>query len=259
DVNPRIEKWTQPETQSSQEIYDEYIPNHTLIYCIMPYPMYTVYLSWHWEGIVELDQLWKPKCLRLGWCINFPPHRLNRESGRDYIETVLEFHIGKPKTPSKHILRGGAFRTLCPVRWAMAAPQGRPSLRGCPLGGVQTYTPLTLRLNYLENLDPIEHGVRTLPLVVCVCVYSDIYISLKIQSIYYTISRSNQWNTGIRPGPGRSAVPRLRQERLRASMRTHRITQVRNNMTCMYKMHLSFLPSTFFCSFLSSQRSQDHT
>lgn len=48
-------------------------------------------VSWHWRSIVELDQLWMAKCLRLGWCITFSPSAF--EQGvwkRHYIETVLD-------------------------------------------------------------------------------------------------------------------------------------------------------------------------
>lgn len=48
-------------------------------------------VSWHWKNIVELDQLWMPKCQRLGWCQDFNPNPL--EQGvwkRHYIQKVLE-------------------------------------------------------------------------------------------------------------------------------------------------------------------------
>ncbi|XP_031728621.1 F-box only protein 16 isoform X2 [Anarrhichthys ocellatus] len=51
-------------------------------------------VSWHWRSIVELDQLWMPKCVRLGWCISFSPGPL--EQGvwkRHYIQTVQELQL----------------------------------------------------------------------------------------------------------------------------------------------------------------------
>ncbi|KAM9840780.1 F-box only protein 16 [Aulostomus maculatus] len=48
-------------------------------------------VSWHWRSIVELDQLWMPKCLRLGWCVSFSPTPF--EQGvwkRHYIQTVQD-------------------------------------------------------------------------------------------------------------------------------------------------------------------------
>lgn len=43
---------------------------------------------------MELDQLWMPKCLRVGWCINFSPTPF--EQGvwkRHYIQTVRELRL----------------------------------------------------------------------------------------------------------------------------------------------------------------------
>lgn len=43
---------------------------------------------------MELDQLWMPKCLRVGWCINFSPTPF--EQGvwkRHYIQTVQELRL----------------------------------------------------------------------------------------------------------------------------------------------------------------------
>ena len=57
-----------------------------------------VQVSWHWRGVVDLDQLWMPKCLRLGWCISFSPSAY--EQGvwkRHYLETVQELHASRPK------------------------------------------------------------------------------------------------------------------------------------------------------------------
>lgn len=51
-------------------------------------------VSWHWKSIVELDQLWMPKCLRRGWCITFSPSPF--EQGvwkRHYIESVQELQL----------------------------------------------------------------------------------------------------------------------------------------------------------------------
>lgn len=55
-------------------------------------------VSWHWKSLAELDQLWMPKCLRLGWCITFTPTPF--EQGvwkRHYVETVQELHVSRPK------------------------------------------------------------------------------------------------------------------------------------------------------------------
>ncbi|XP_019713569.1 F-box only protein 16 isoform X2 [Hippocampus comes] len=54
-------------------------------------------VSWHWKSIVELDQLWMPKCLRLGWFISFSPTVF--EQGvwkRHYINSVQEILLAAP-------------------------------------------------------------------------------------------------------------------------------------------------------------------
>lgn len=60
-------------------------------------------VSWHWRSIVELDQLWMPKCLRLGWCINFSPTPF--EQGvwkRHYIQTVQELRLASLQVWRSH-------------------------------------------------------------------------------------------------------------------------------------------------------------
>ncbi|XP_061610144.1 F-box only protein 16 [Phyllopteryx taeniolatus] len=54
-------------------------------------------VSWHWKSIVDLDQLWMPKCLRLGWLISFSPTVF--EQGvwkRHYVNTVQEILLAGP-------------------------------------------------------------------------------------------------------------------------------------------------------------------
>lgn len=54
-------------------------------------------MSWHWKSIVELDQLWMPKCVRLGWFISFSPSVF--EQGvwkRHYINSVQEILLAAP-------------------------------------------------------------------------------------------------------------------------------------------------------------------
>ncbi|KAK6295436.1 hypothetical protein J4Q44_G00346620 [Coregonus suidteri] len=245
-------------------------------------------VSWHWKGIVELDQQWMPKCLRLGWCINFAPTPF--EQGvwkRHYIETVLELHIGKPKTPSQQKFIVPEVMSINSVTFDQSASfqrersgggttrgSGGSQLKGLPpWRGADRHPTDTVRFNYLENLDPIEHA-RQVKVKSTGVFNTDnakkkelstanyklrkakslMFLSLDLtpgsgsgagqqkqnrfrpqwatQSLEYpvtkatakSLSRSSQWNAGIRPGPVRSAVPRLSQEGLRASMRTHRST-----------------------------------
>jgi len=61
-----------------------------------------IQVSWHWKSVVELDQLWMPKCLKLGWMLTFSPSL--HETGmwkRLYIENMVALknscrHVSKP-------------------------------------------------------------------------------------------------------------------------------------------------------------------
>ncbi|KAM4713098.1 F-box only protein 16 [Anableps anableps] len=143
-------------------------------------------VSWHWKSIVELDQLWMPKCLRLGWCITFSPSAF--ELGvwkRHYIETAQELQLRMLQTPSMlqepevldaSVVSGGhkeppelAYNSeerpvssiqppesssrsgLKPEKKAKALPPWRDSDR---------HPKDTLRFNYLDNLDPMEQTLR---------------------------------------------------------------------------------------------------
>jgi len=53
-----------------------------------------VQVSWHWKSLVEVDQLWINKCLRLGWMLTFTASQF--ESGmwkRLYIENILSLKM----------------------------------------------------------------------------------------------------------------------------------------------------------------------
>ncbi|XP_023662796.2 F-box only protein 16 [Paramormyrops kingsleyae] len=131
-------------------------------------------VSWHWKSLTELDQLWMPKCLRLGWCISFAPTPF--EQGvwkRHYIETVQELHITKPKTPCYQEVKvigcqreeslaayTGQVRSAGSARrGGKGAPAERKGLP--PWRDSDRHPTDTLRFNYLENLDPIEQANLT--------------------------------------------------------------------------------------------------
>ncbi|XP_051265563.1 F-box only protein 16 isoform X2 [Dicentrarchus labrax] len=258
-------------------------------------------VSWHWKSMVELDQLWMPKCLRLGWCINFSPTPF--EQGvwkRHYIQTVQELRLtslqqfvvphvsasssrhedlselaflGEERPESSTLPLGNISRKKRPT----APPPWRDSDR-CPKD--------TLRFNYLDNLDPNEQALKAQSNIrTSTCrrntwkpddgskkTLSEANYKLrKAKSLMFLSSncraqhppaplpspphlhhhhhhetqsrpswavcghdhpvtketaksmlRLAQWNAGIRPGPVRSAVPRLSVEALRASQRSHR-------------------------------------
>ncbi|KAF7690075.1 F-box only protein 16 isoform X2 [Silurus meridionalis] len=130
-------------------------------------------VSWHWKSLVELDQLWMPKCLRLGWCITFTPTPF--EQGvwkRHYVETVQGLHISRPKTLDKEEIIipevkviSSEFEDLTleneETRPSVLSQHGRslPSPKGLPPWRDSDRHPTdTIRFNYLDNLDPFEYA-----------------------------------------------------------------------------------------------------
>ncbi|CAL8316412.1 unnamed protein product [Merluccius merluccius] len=128
-------------------------------------------VSWHWRGIVELDQLWMPKCLRLGWTLPFSPtpHETSVWK-RLYVETVKKLRTARP------LVRGVRHQALFDEVRLICAPQ-RPREDPCSSGrsleagaGLRPDRDLppwrhadrhpkdTLRFNYLSNLDPVDQA-----------------------------------------------------------------------------------------------------
>ncbi|XP_048841842.1 F-box only protein 16 isoform X2 [Brienomyrus brachyistius] len=135
-------------------------------------------VSWHWKSLAELDQLWMPKCLRLGWCISFAPSPF--EQGvwkRHYIETVQELHVTKPKAPCHQEFVVPEVKVIgCQKEeslathtgWVRSAGSARRGGKGAsaekglpPWRDSDRHPTDTLRFNYLENLDPIEQANLT--------------------------------------------------------------------------------------------------
>ncbi|XP_074471593.1 F-box only protein 16 [Sebastes fasciatus] len=263
-------------------------------------------VSWHWRSIVELDQLWMPKCVRLGWCINFSPSPL--EQGvwkRHYIQTVLELRLtslqavssqqqfvvthvsaisNKHEDPSELAFiseERSAFTSQPPGNISRTGFRKESKPAAPPPWRDSDRQPKdTLRFNYLDNLDPTEQALTAqVKSRASTCrgdtwkpgggsqkTLSEAHYKLrKAKSLMFLSSncrtqhpppplplphhretqsrpswaahsqdhpvtretaqsmlRLTQWNAGIRPGPVRSAVPRLSVEALRASQRSHR-------------------------------------
>uniref|UniRef100_A0A8D2J6P9 F-box protein 16 n=1 Tax=Varanus komodoensis TaxID=61221 RepID=A0A8D2J6P9_VARKO len=130
-------------------------------------------VSWHWKYLAELDQLWMPKCLLLGWHISFPPTPF--EEGiwkKHYIRTVEELQVTRPKTPPKE-----AFVVVDVQPMAKEAPEVKQSLfsvipsasllgkrTGKGAGGLPPWRSSDkhptdiVRFNYLDNPDPVEQA-----------------------------------------------------------------------------------------------------
>ncbi|KAI3364084.1 hypothetical protein L3Q82_010914 [Scortum barcoo] len=255
-------------------------------------------VSWHWMSIVELDQLWMPKCLRVGWCINFTPTIF--EQGvwkRHYIQTVQELRLTSMQTASSQLQFAAPHVSTISSRpedlsevasltvedpASSTQRLGSTSRTGLkkekqlttppPWRASDRHPKDTLRFNYLDNLDPTEQALeRQTRSRSSICrsdgskrTVSEAHYKLrKAKSLMFLSSscrpqhppppphhlheaqsrpswaaRSHdhpvtketaqsvlhlaQWNAGIRPGPARSAVPRLSAEALRASRRSHR-------------------------------------
>ncbi|XP_028295811.1 F-box only protein 16 [Gouania willdenowi] len=143
-------------------------------------------VSWSWRNMVELDHLWMPKCLKLGWCISFCPSPFEQSVWkRHYIQTVQEMRLNMMKTASSQGQLTVSADTGFTCR--SSTVEGRPASAAEPLNlssgsgsgsGLkkefrerQTAAPPPwrnsdkhpkdiIRYNYLNNLDPMEEALR---------------------------------------------------------------------------------------------------
>ncbi|KAF7659275.1 hypothetical protein LDENG_00000570 [Lucifuga dentata] len=142
-------------------------------------------VSWHWKSIVELDQLWMPKCVRLGWCISFSPTPF--EQGvwkRHYIQTVQELRHCRPQIVSSQqqfVVPEITVSTLgrntdlseqaflneersASVTQRIKSSSGRSFVMEKtappPWRDSDRHPKDTLRFNYLDNLDPTEQAFQ---------------------------------------------------------------------------------------------------
>ncbi|XP_051954372.1 F-box only protein 16-like isoform X4 [Xyrauchen texanus] len=141
------------------------------------------WVSWHWKNLVELDQLWMPKCLKLGWCITFAPTPF--EQGvwkRHYIVTVQALHISRPKVkisakeefiiPEVKVIGSGSKGSL-PItgKFGLSRQHGKSkdgnglvkSAKGLPPWRDPDRHPTdTISFNYLNNVDPVKQARNVL-------------------------------------------------------------------------------------------------
>jgi len=128
-------------------------------------------VCWHWKALCEVDQLWLPKCVKLGWQLGFSPSVY--ENGiwkRFYIENVTQLKTIRPKdgfSSALHSLNLNAGSDT-----ARSAASSRPSSRmrgksprpgsASPTGkrpawkGSYTTPTDTWRNNYLDNDNEID-------------------------------------------------------------------------------------------------------
>ncbi|XP_072354646.1 F-box only protein 16 isoform X1 [Scyliorhinus torazame] len=230
-------------------------------------------VSWHWKDLAELDQLWMPKCLRLGWYISFTPTLYEQRIWkRHYIEMVRELNVTKPTIPPRDgfivvdvhplpkdpadqkQLRTAATRSL----------PGKVQLELPPWRGSDRHPTDTVRFNYLDNCDPIgeatKDGGGATPALARQArerkkQQSANYKMRKAKSLMFmsldfnlsqkrqvrpvwacqgpeadfvskeeakALTRSSDWNAGIRPAPVRPAIPTMSERAQKASLRTQR-------------------------------------
>ncbi|KAG7509145.1 F-box only protein 16 [Solea senegalensis] len=116
-------------------------------------------VSWHWKNIVELDQLWMPKCLRFSWCISFSPSPL-QQSVKIIIQKKQMFQCTNAQNVQNsliHLQSATSMQLVIPkvkrkAKQQSALPPWRDSDRR-PKD--------TLRFNYLDNLSPIKQALET--------------------------------------------------------------------------------------------------
>ncbi|XP_023285871.1 F-box only protein 16 [Seriola lalandi dorsalis] len=144
-------------------------------------------VSWHWKSIVELDQLWMPKCLRFSWCISFSPTPF--EQGvwkRHYIQTVQGLRVTPQQTasslqqfviPDVTMISSRHEDLTDPALLTEEHPESTAQRVGSSLrtGFITEKQPSALppwrdadrhpkdirRFNYLDNLDPVQQALRT--------------------------------------------------------------------------------------------------
>ena len=71
--------------------------------CFIPFICLLLQVCWHWKYLTEIDNLWMPKCLRLGWILPFMPGQY--EVGvwkRNYVENIKTLQIMNPKVYNVH-------------------------------------------------------------------------------------------------------------------------------------------------------------
>ncbi|CAG2211613.1 FBXO16 [Mytilus edulis] len=87
-------------------------------------------VCWHWKFLTESDQLWMPKCLRLGWYLPFTPSPY--ETGvwkRNYIENIKSLQhdalleLERLKISQERALRSQKDKKKNPQPWRGSDPR----------------------------------------------------------------------------------------------------------------------------------------
>uniref|UniRef100_A0A672JNG8 F-box protein 16 n=1 Tax=Salarias fasciatus TaxID=181472 RepID=A0A672JNG8_SALFA len=123
-------------------------------------------VSWHWRSMVDLDQLWMRKCLKLGWCVHPCPTAF--EQGvwkRRYIQGVQELKLSRlqqgriPAVSRRQeadatAFGGGGSPASTPQTAGRRSGSGLKTEKQPPWRDSDRHPKDTVRFNYLDNLDP---------------------------------------------------------------------------------------------------------
>ncbi|KAH3712387.1 F-box only protein 16-like [Dreissena polymorpha] len=107
-------------------------------------------VCWYWKYVTELDQLWMPKCVKLGWNLPIMPGQY--ETGvwkRNYIENIRTLQIMFPKKATK--LDFTKIESRRPPKSAKDKDKKTTPWRGSDPEPKDTW-----RFNYLENDDVVQ-------------------------------------------------------------------------------------------------------
>ncbi|XP_070591005.1 F-box only protein 16 isoform X5 [Erythrolamprus reginae] len=131
------------------------------------------WVNWHWNYLIQLDQLWMPKCLRFGWYLNFSPTPF--EQGiwkKHYIKKTEEFQMSRPKIPPKNDFVVADIQPITKdvpeIKQSLLSVLESASLLRRKINKGKSDLPPwrssdkhptdIIRYNYLDNFDPIEQA-----------------------------------------------------------------------------------------------------
>ena len=95
--------WTQPQNQNRWLVkpLKNHIKHKIIVQCIDARCIISVrgfQVCWYWKYLCELDQLWMPKCMRLGWVLSFSPSVYERGVWkRLYLENIMALKVMAPR------------------------------------------------------------------------------------------------------------------------------------------------------------------
>lgn len=116
-------------------------------------------VCWYWKFLTELDQIWMPKAMQLGWILPFSPSPY--ENGvwkRLYIENINALKCFTPKVSdiSNELGKLGMKDRMSLMKRSTPRPSSAVKMDRPPWKGSDPTPKDTWRNNYLDNDDEIE-------------------------------------------------------------------------------------------------------